>query len=455
MNLMKTVCKLSHGLGSRFKEFEATMLTLRLVESYCYRLQRCFVNTSVPMSVHCRAFGVTNNTSAGKNSIQRSNAQQFSLLNSSQDISPLICADHRNYIQQQSCGYKKIQNRHLWMQTKAQISNQKLLGQYNPALLTKFRNINILSTKEILAASPPFMQPYLRLIRFDKPIGSFLLWWPCSWSIGLAAEAGHLPDLYIMLLFATGSFLMRGAGCIVNDMWDKDFDKKVERTKLRPLASGELSMFQGLICLAVNLSLSLAILLQLNLYSIILGASSLFLVISYPLAKRYTYWPQVMLGLTFNYGAMLGWCAVKGSVHWPILPLYASCLCWTLVYDTIYAHQDKYDDMLIGVKSTALLMGNNTKLWLTGFSTMMVSGLTLTGYLCDQTWPYYTTVAAAAVQLAYQLYTVDLNNPEDCFAKFKSNSRLGFILFLGIVLGTLLKPTAENKSGSEKAITAG
>ncbi|KAK3579341.1 hypothetical protein CHS0354_029633 [Potamilus streckersoni] len=431
------------------------MLTLRLVESYCCRLQRCFPSTSVPISVHCRTFGVTKSISADKNSIHRSNVQHFSLIKSNQDIPPLICADHGNYIQQRRCGYQKIQNRHLWIQTKTQISNQKLLGHYNHALLTSYRNINILSPKEILAVSPPFLQPYLRLIRFDKPIGSFLLWWPCSWSIGLATEAGHLPDLYIMSLFATGSFLMRGAGCIINDMWDKDFDKKVERTKLRPLASGELSMFQGLVCLAVNLSLSLAILLQLNLYSIILGASSMFLVISYPLAKRYTYWPQVMLGLTLNWGVLLSWAALRGSIEWPIILLYTACVLHTMTYDTIYSHQDKYDDMLIGVKSTALLMGHHTKLWLTGFGTMMVSGLTLTGYLCDQTWPYYTTVAAAAVHLAYQLYTVDLNNPDDCFAKFKSNSRLGFIIFVGIVLGTLLKPTVEKKSESEKAITAG
>ncbi|KAJ8301372.1 hypothetical protein KUTeg_020359 [Tegillarca granosa] len=157
------------------------------------------------------------------------------------------------------------------------------------------RNLSF-SPAKILAASPAGLQPYLRLIRFDKPIGTWLLYWPCTWSIALAATPGCLPDLWLLTLFGMGSFFMRGAGCIINDMWDKDFDRKVERTKLRPLASGELTQFQGLSCLASMLSVSLCILLQLNYYSIILGASSMLLVILYPLAKRYTFWPQAMLG---------------------------------------------------------------------------------------------------------------------------------------------------------------
>ncbi|XP_045166286.1 4-hydroxybenzoate polyprenyltransferase, mitochondrial-like isoform X1 [Mercenaria mercenaria] len=296
-----------------------------------------------------------------------------------------------------------------------------------------------LSTKKILEASPPKIQPYLRLLRFDKPIGTYLLFWPCTWSIGLAAQAGHLPNLYLLALFGLGSFVMRGSGCIINDMWDKEIDKKVERTKTRPLASGELTPFQALVFLGGNLSVALAILLQLNWYSVFLGSASMVLVIAYPLAKRYTYWPQVVLGLTFNYGAMLGWCAVKGELDWPILPLYAGCLLWTLVYDTIYAHQDKYDDLLIGVKSTALKLGDQTKIWLTGFSSMMIGCLALTGQMCDQTWPYYTALTITGAHLAHQLYTVDLDNPDDCLKKFKSNTQLGAILFLGIVMGTLLK----------------
>ncbi|XP_022302961.2 4-hydroxybenzoate polyprenyltransferase, mitochondrial-like isoform X1 [Crassostrea virginica] len=304
-----------------------------------------------------------------------------------------------------------------------------------------------LSPQGIVEASPPVIQPYMRLIRFDKPIGTWLLYWPCTWSIALATPAGCLPSLWLLALFGAGSFFMRGAGCIINDMWDKDFDRKVERTKLRPMASGEVSQLQGLVCLAGMLSVSLGILLQLNWYSVVLGAASMGLVITYPLAKRFTFWPQAFLGLTFNYGALLGWSAVTGSIHpLSVLPLYFSGFCWTMVYDTIYAHQDKYDDMLIGVKSTALKFGDNTKLWLTGFGTTMVSLLVLTGRMCDQTWPYYSAVSLTAAHIAHQLYTVDLNNPDDCAKKFRSNSQLGLVMFLGIVLGTLLKKEEESSS---------
>ncbi|KAK3103236.1 hypothetical protein FSP39_017732 [Pinctada imbricata] len=306
-----------------------------------------------------------------------------------------------------------------------------------------------LTPKGILDASPPVLQPYLRLIRFDKPIGTWLLYWPCTWSIALASTAGHFPSLYLLTLFGMGSFFMRGAGCIINDMWDRDFDKKVERTKLRPLASGELSMFQGVMCLGTMLSVSLAILLQLNWYSIYLGAASMGLVITYPLAKRFTYWPQALLGLTFNYGAMLGWTAVSGSLDPAILPLYASGFCWTMIYDTIYAHQDKYDDMLIGVKSTALKFGDDTKKWLSGFGIVMVSGLVSTGVMCDQTWPYYLGVTITASHLAHQIYTVDLDNADDCARKFRSNTQLGLVMFLGIVIGTLLKEDKTVKTDEQ------
>ncbi|XP_063436044.1 4-hydroxybenzoate polyprenyltransferase, mitochondrial-like [Mytilus trossulus] len=307
------------------------------------------------------------------------------------------------------------------------------------------RNLSV-TPKAILDASPKGLQPYLRLIRFDKPIGTWLLYWPCTWSIGLAAAPGHLPDLWLLTLFGAGAFFMRGAGCIVNDMWDRDIDKKVERTKLRPLASGELTYFQGLCCLGGMLSVSLGILLQLNWYSVVLGAASMVLVIAYPLAKRVTFWPQAMLGLTFNYGTMLGWAAVTGGIDWTVvLPLYIGSMAWTLSYDTIYAHQDKYDDMLIGVKSTALKFGDKTKHWLTGFGTVMIGGLTLTGVAIDQTWPYYTGVSITAAHLAYQLYTVDLNNADDCAAKFRSNTGLGFVMFIGIVTGTLMK-TQNNEN---------
>ncbi|CAC5409777.1 COQ2 [Mytilus coruscus] len=305
------------------------------------------------------------------------------------------------------------------------------------------RNLSV-TPKAILDASPKSLQPYLRLIRFDKPIGTWLLYWPCTWSIGLAAAPGHFPDLWLLTLFGAGAFFMRGAGCIVNDMWDRDFDRKVERTKLRPLASGELTYFQGLCCLGGMLSVSLGILLQLNWYSVILGAASMVLVITYPLAKRVTFWPQAMLGVTLNWGVLIAWSAIQGSIQTPVVSLYFASVLYTMIYDSIYSHQDKYDDMLIGVKSTALKFGDKTKHWLSGFATIMIGGLTLTGVALDQTWPYYTGVSITAAHLAYQLYTVDLDNADDCAAKFRSNTGLGFVMFVSIVLGTLLK-TQKNE----------
>ncbi|XP_060584093.1 4-hydroxybenzoate polyprenyltransferase, mitochondrial-like [Ruditapes philippinarum] len=340
---------------------------------------------------------------------------------------------------------------HLCDKNRLQKYNKRLgHGLFLPASNVSIQHRPVsFGTKAILDASPPKVQPYLRLLRFDKPIGTYLLFWPCTWSIGLAAQAGHLPDLYLLALFGLGSLIMRGSGCIINDMWDRDIDKKVERTKTRPLASGELTPFQALVFLGGNLSLALAILLQLNWNSVFLGAASMILVIAYPLAKRYTYWPQVVLGVTLNWGVLIAWSALKGSLEWPVLPLYTACVVYTMFYDTIYSHQDKYDDMLIGVKSTALKFGDQTKIWLTGFSSMMIGCLTLTGHMCDQTWPYYTAVALTGTHLAHQLYTVDLNNPEDCLKKFKSNTQLGAVLFIGIVMGTLLKPKEkENEETS-------
>lgn len=283
-------------------------------------------------------------------------------------------------------------------------------------------------------------------MRLDKPIGTWLLYLPCTWSIGLAADPGCLPDLRMLTLFGVGALLMRGAGCTINDMWDKDFDKKVSRTATRPIASGDITRFQALVFLGGQLSLALGVLLSLNYYSIALGAASLSLVVTYPLMKRITYWPQFILGLTFNWGALLGWCAVKGSCDWSVcLPLYVSGVMWTLIYDTIYAHQDKDDDLKVGVKSTALRFQENTKLWLSGFTGAMLSGLLLAGVNADQTAPYYCAVSAVALHLAHQIYSVDINRPEDCWKKFASNRNLGLLLFLGIVAGNLWKKRSDEQ----------
>ncbi|XP_029019828.1 4-hydroxybenzoate polyprenyltransferase, mitochondrial [Betta splendens] len=300
------------------------------------------------------------------------------------------------------------------------------------------------SAANIVNSAPVPVQPYLRLMRLDKPIGTWLLYLPCTWSIALASDPGCLPDLCMLSLFGTGAVLMRGAGCTINDMWDKDFDTKVSRTASRPIASGEISQRQALVFLGGQLSLALGILLCLNYYSIALGAASLSLVITYPLMKRITYWPQFVLGLTFNWGALLGWAAVKGSCDWSVcLPLYFSGVMWTLIYDTIYAHQDKEDDIKVGVKSTALRFQDTTKRWLSGFTVAMISGLVVAGVNAEQTLPYYAVLSTVAVHLTHQIYSVDINNPEDCWKKFVSNRNLGLLLFLGIVAGGLWKERKE------------
>ncbi|XP_043829034.1 4-hydroxybenzoate polyprenyltransferase, mitochondrial [Dromiciops gliroides] len=308
-----------------------------------------------------------------------------------------------------------------------------------------------LSAAAIVDAAPRPLQPYLRLMRLDKPIGTWLLYLPCTWSIGLAAEPGCFPDWYMLSLFGTGAILMRGAGCTINDMWDQDYDKKVTRTANRPIAAGKISTFQSLVFLGGQLSLALCVLLCLNYYSIALGAASLSLVVIYPLMKRITYWPQLALGLTFNWGALLGWSAIKGSCDVSVcLPLYLSGVMWTLIYDTIYAHQDKRDDALIGLKSTALRFKEDTKQWLSGFSVAMLGGLTLAGLNCDQTVPYYAAVAAVGAHLAQQIHTLDIHKPEDCWDKFASNRTIGIMLFIGIMLGNLWKekkPKGSKENG--------
>ncbi|KAF4527522.1 hypothetical protein B566_EDAN015622 [Ephemera danica] len=294
--------------------------------------------------------------------------------------------------------------------------------------------------------SPQTLQPYLRLMRWDRPIGTWLLFWPCGWSIALSSVPGCLPDFKTLALFGIGAWIMRGAGCTINDMWDKDIDSKVSRTKDRPLVSGDITKSEALVFLSGQLGFGLLVLLQMNWFSVLLGASSLGLVIVYPLMKRITYWPQLMLGMTFNWGALLGWAAVRGSCDWSVcLPLYVAGVCWTIIYDTIYAHQDKVDDLVHGIKSTAIKFGGSTKLWLTSFGVSMTGALTLVGVQSDQTWPYFTSVGIVTAHLAYQIYTLNINNPTDCAQKFISNHHVGLVLFLGIVIGSLLKSAEEAK----------
>ncbi|CAG9790443.1 unnamed protein product [Diatraea saccharalis] len=283
------------------------------------------------------------------------------------------------------------------------------------------------------------VDPYVKLARWDRPIGVYLLYWPCSWAIALGSIPGTVPlqtSLQMAGLFLIGAGLMRGAGCTINDMWDKDVDRQVERTKDRPLVSGAISDKQALAFLGAQLTLALGVLLQLNCYSVLLGASSMLLVVTYPLAKRFTNYPQIFLGATFNWGALLGYSAIQGNINPAIcLPMYIGALAWTVVYDTIYAHQDKDDDARIGMKSTALTFGEHTKPALTAALLTSVTCFASAGYAAGLDVGYYGALLAYLAHAGRQIYTLNVDNPNDCAEKFKSNSMVGLIILLGIIGG--------------------
>lgn len=285
---------------------------------------------------------------------------------------------------------------------------------------------------------PAGLRPYCRLARLDRPIGTWLLLFPCWWSLSLAQLDGMAPPLKLILLFGLGAVVMRGAGCTVNDIVDRDFDAKVARTATRPLASGALSLRQAVIFLALQLALGLVILLQLSPYAVGLGAASLLLVGTYPFMKRITWWPQAFLGLTFNWGALMGWAAVWNGLAAPALWLYVGGLFWTLFYDTIYAHQDKADDALIGVKSTALRLGAATKSWLFVFAAVSILCFGGALWSAGSGVIAYLGLAGVLAHFIWQLRDVDIDNPQDCLAKFRANRFIGWILLFGIVLDRVL-----------------
>lgn len=279
----------------------------------------------------------------------------------------------------------------------------------------------------------PTFQSYVQLMRWDKPVGTWLLYWPCFWSLSMASYP-HFPDIRLLGLFGAGAWLMRSAGCIINDLWDRDIDKKVERTKDRPLASGQLSPHQAWSILILELTGSLIILSTMNTYTKILGVLSLLPVTIYPLMKRWTYWPQAFLGITFNWGIPMGFSAALGYLPWPIvLPLYGAGICWTLVYDTIYAHQDILFDRHIGVKSTALRFADQSKRWMILFAGLSVSLFGLAGFQAHMPWVYYASCLIGASHLTWQLYTVNLTNHLDCARIFSSNKWFGAIIGFGIL----------------------
>ncbi|HKY94099.1 MAG TPA: 4-hydroxybenzoate octaprenyltransferase [Kiloniellales bacterium] len=284
--------------------------------------------------------------------------------------------------------------------------------------------------------APAGARPYLELARLDRPIGTWLLLLPGWWALSLAPQVAALegspwPDWRLLLLFAVGAFVMRGAGCTFNDIVDRDFDGRVARTALRPLPSGRVSLNQALAFLAAQLLVGLGILLLLPPLAIWLGTASLALVFTYPFMKRITYWPQAFLGLTFNWGALLGWAAAAEDLHWRAVALYLGGLCWTLVYDTIYAHQDREDDALIGVKSTALRFGRATRPIITGFASLTLVGWAAAGW--GLAWPFWIGLGAAALTIAWQIATLDIDDPVGCLVRFRANKWTGLLLFAGLL----------------------
>ncbi len=291
---------------------------------------------------------------------------------------------------------------------------------------------------DTLAPAP--LRPYLRLARLDRPIGSWLLLLPCWWSSALAAVAAHAraPSLSHIVLFFIGAFAMRGAGCTWNDIVDRDLDRSVERTRSRPIPSGEVRAAQAALFLALQALIGFAVLIAFNRFTIWLGIASLLIVAVYPFMKRITNWPQIVLGLAFSWGALMGWAGAFGRLDLPPLLLYAGSISWVIGYDTIYAHQDREDDALIGIKSTALLFGERTKPMLNIFYVLAVVLLGAAGFAAGAGFVFDLGLLAFAAHLTRQIVRLDIANPDNCLAVFKSNRDAGLILFAALLLDAAL-----------------
>jgi 4-hydroxybenzoate polyprenyltransferase len=289
--------------------------------------------------------------------------------------------------------------------------------------------------------APPWLRPYLRLARLDRPIGSWLLLLPCWWSSALAAGAAHAraPSLAHLVLFFIGAFAMRGAGCTWNDIVDRDLDGAVERTRSRPIPSGQVSVTQAALFLILQALVGFAVLISFNRFTVALGIASLAIVAVYPFMKRITYWPQIVLGLAFSWGALMGWAGAFGRLGLAPLLLYAGSISWVIGYDTIYAHQDRDDDALIGIKSTALLFGARTKPMLALFYAGAVILIGAAGYLAGAGWVFALGLFAFAAHLAWQIVRLDIADPDNCLAVFKSDRDAGLILFAGLLLDAALR----------------
>ena len=293
--------------------------------------------------------------------------------------------------------------------------------------------------------APQKLRPWLWLMRADRPIGVWLLLWPCWWSVALASRAIDVfPDPVLLLLFAIGAFAMRSAGCIYNDILDRDIDAKVARTQARPLASGQISVKSAMVLIVALCLVGLAVLIQFNLFAICLGFASVGIVLIYPLMKRVTFWPQAFLGLAFSWGALMGWAAIFGSVALAPVILYGSAVAWTIGYDTIYAHQDKEDDEVIGLKSTALRFGDHTARWLSLFYGISWGGLVFSGWSVGAGLFFFIGMLFAGAHLIWQIVTLDIDDSQNCLDRFRSNHGFGAIVFFALVLDII--PVALSSS---------
>ena len=281
---------------------------------------------------------------------------------------------------------------------------------------------------------------FLELTRFKKPTGYMLLFWPCAWGLSLAYDFSNNINLYFfyLLLFFLGSVLMRSAGCIINDIWDRKFDKKVFRTKNRPIASGKVSVFLGLIYAAILCFLAFLVLINFNFFTILVALGSMPLAFTYPLMKRFTYWPQLFLGITFNYGLILGWSSIFGEISLIPLLFYLGAIFWTLAYDTIYGFQDIKDDEIIGLKSTSIKFKNIPYTFLILCYSLFFISLIAVGLLMKLNNFFYMSLIIIFFHLFfYQIKSLDVRNTDNCLKKFKSNNFLGFLILTSLLIGKL------------------
>ena len=279
---------------------------------------------------------------------------------------------------------------------------------------------------------------FIELTRLKKPIGFMLLFWPCAWGLTLAYDFSNNLDSYFiyLLLFFLGAVFMRSAGCIVNDILDKDFDKRVLRTKNRPIASNQVSIKIALLLAAMFCLLSFLILINFNKYTVLLALGSMPLAFSYPLMKRYTYWPQLFLGITFNYGLILGWTSIKGQLDIVPILIYIGAIFWTLGYDTIYGFQDIKDDEIIGLKSTSVKFESNPYIFLALCFSIFIILIASTGYIMSLSSKFFFFVLLIFIHMFYfQLFKLNINNPNSCLHIFKSNNFLGFLIYIALIIG--------------------